>query len=328
MGIVAVIFFVPFVVWGVYNLHRRYRVQDEGSPLVEGLTLLGVLLFFAVELFSLRISMMHQWELYIFTVLGMFVAGAALYGHMAISLTTRMLVDLLSSGHDAAPDRPRFGPAEMLEREHDYEGALQEYLVIARVYPRHPEVHRRMGEALLNLDRAPEAAECLERGLQYLQSDDQSLPVVTRLCDIYYDRLGDPTRAQLVLTAFLKRFPQTPLREQVVEHLARFGEKEVRKLDVSLQALDAVPDDELDRDSEAVTVPAPGGTLQLEPLDKGSVAELMERVDDETEPPRKTSPDVQEAGPELEALDGVESGTPSPERAEQSDTDHGGLEPM
>ena len=336
MGILAAIIFVPFVLWGVFNLHRRYRYQEEGSLLVQGLTLLGVLLFFAVALASLRVTMQHQWELYLFTVLGMFVAGAALYGHMAISLATRLLVDMVSPGHDASPDRPRFGPAEMLERVRDFEGALQEYRVIARVYPHHPAVHVRIAEALLQLDRPDEAAQYFERSLRYLKSDDKSLPVVTRLCDVYYDRLNDPMRARLVLAAYLKRFPDSPFKEQVHEHLAQFGREETEKLDASLQALEAAPLGEDETGTDVLTVPAPGGTLKLEPMDgvmeTASTTDVLERIEDGPDilsgegpaPPRHPRTNL----PGLEALDEVETEDTPPPREDEAEGDAGGLERM
>ncbi len=230
-----------FFAWGIYTLHRRFRRQDELSPLVEAATLVGVILFYAVEIEQLREWTRSQPLTYVFTVLGLFVAGLALYGHMAISLTSRVIVDIIVPGGESVQDRPRFGPAEMLEREKDFDGALQEYLVLARVFPRHPQVHQRIAECLIRLARPGESVRWLERALKHTDSDDKALPVVSRLCEVHARFLEQPVEAQRVLEMFLAAYPNSQHAASVRERIQSLGGRAPEKHALELQALSEAP---------------------------------------------------------------------------------------
>lgn len=242
MEYVAPIVLVPFFGWGIFTLNRRYRHQEELSPVLEIITLLALLLFYAFEIVQLRPWMQNQVLAYLFTVLGLFVAGAALYGHVAISLTSRLIVDLMVPADEGPADRPRFGPAEILERRGDYDGALQEYLVLARIYPGNPQVHTRIAECYLALDRPVDAVAWFDRAVKNLKTDDKCLPVVTRLCEVYERVLREPESAREVLEAYLDRFPDTTHAALLRARLARIGVKDVQApVSAALQKLEEAP---------------------------------------------------------------------------------------
>lgn len=282
LQIAAVAALVPFVGWGVYGLHRRFRRHEEFPPLVEGLTLLVVLGLVAFEMTQMRDLMREQVLYYVFAELGLFISCVSLYAHMAISLTSRLIVDIVSPGEDAAPDQPRFGPAEILEHDKDYEGALQEYQVLARIYPRHPSVHLRIAENLLRLSRPQEAADWLARALKYLPSEESQLPVVSRMCEVYERNLHDTAQAGLVLETFLRHFPASSHAEAIRHRLERLGAHEDVHLPDSLMLLEDAPLSDMD-DSEA-------GPRGKAPLSISPAPLTIERMEDEAAPSEEDAP--------------------------------------
>ncbi len=241
MFVVALVIFVPFFAWGLYALHRKYQRQQDLPPWVEAVTLLGVVLFYAVEIDQLHEILALQPIVYVFTLLGLFVAGMALYGHMAISLSSQIIVDIVAPAGEEVSDRPRFSPAEMLERQKDYEGALNEYWILARTYPRHPQVHRRIAECYLQLERPDEAAKWFERTLRYMDDPDKALPVVSRLCELYIESLNQPAAAHTALELFLQSHPNTKAAETARERLSSLGISHEVHHDETLQPLESTP---------------------------------------------------------------------------------------
>ena len=255
--------------WGIYGLDRRYRRDEEWPPWIEVLTLAAVVAVVAFELAQLREVMREQMLFYVFAVLGLFVSCVALYAHMAISLTSRLMVEMVVSGDDTVTDHPRFGPAEMLERQKDYEGALQEYLVIARIYPHHPAVHLRVAENLVRLSRPEEATVWLTRALRHVTTDEAALPVVSRLCEVYQYSLKNSDQARAALESFLRRFPDSRHVEEVKAHLERLGAPGPQARTAELIPLKDAP---LESRQDA----RPGGDLEVRDNegDRGSIERM------------------------------------------------------
>lgn len=214
---------IPYVGWGVYNLRRRFRFHDELHPLVEAVSLALVSIYLAIQVQVLEYWFEAAPAYVMFAVLGLFVSAAALYGHMAISLVSWIIVDFMMPGYRGNPDHPRMGPEEALERQRDYEGAIEGYLVLARIYPRNIEIPMRVANNLLRLGRGHEAPTWLERALACCSGGDEATPVVTRLCEVYERYLNDPERARATLEAFLERYPDVKEKEALTEHLGRIG---------------------------------------------------------------------------------------------------------
>jgi tetratricopeptide (TPR) repeat protein len=214
---------IPYLAWGVYTLRLRFRYHEDISPLIEAVTLLAVAAFFAVEVVLLRTYMGKNQVLHIFAMLGLLVSGAALYGPMAVSLLSQVVVDTISPGDRSKTREPRFGPTEALEREGDYEGALREYLVIARVFPREAEVHLRIGEVYMRLSKPEEAAPWFRRALGYIESPEKSLEVTNRLCEIYNRQLGNREEVGRLLEAYLSKYPEAEYSGAVRERLNRLN---------------------------------------------------------------------------------------------------------
>ncbi len=274
MHILAVILFLPFFCWGLYTLHRRFYYHEDLSWAIEGATLSFLLLFYFVEIRGLRLLHAGHFVLYIFNLLGLFVAGIALYGHVAISFTSRILVDAVLASHDTAPDQPRMGPAEMLERQKEYAAAIQEYLVLARIYPRRPEIHRRIAENYLRLNEPQEAIPYFKRALKYSPKNEQQLPTLNRLCEVYEHHLGVPEQAHALLLEMLRKNVDTAYAEMLqrrLEHLESVAMPTVHS--EQLQALDETT---LEDETESREILPPASVFQVEPVIEALTPEIEE----------------------------------------------------
>lgn len=228
---------LPYLGWGIYNLRRRYRYYDDISPALEASTLVCVTVYLYVQFAVLEIWLEQAPAYLIFAVLGLFVSAAALYGHMAVSLLSWIVVDFMLPNPEENADHPRMGPQEALERQDDYASALEGYLVLARIYPRNSEVAVRIANCLLRLDRGEDATGWLERALGNCGSAEEALPVVNRLCEVYERVLDRPEEARKALSDYLVRFPDAVDAGEVREHLENIGVAIVRELDAALAPL-------------------------------------------------------------------------------------------
>ncbi len=222
----SILLLIAFFSWGVYSLRRRYWYHDELPLSIEALTLILVLIFYAFEISSARYWLGDAPVRLMFAVLGLVVAGAALYGPMVTSMASRLIVDSLLPPERDDPTEPRYGPAEGLEHQGDFEGAVREYMVIARIFPNKPTAPVRIGHLLMRLDRPAEAAEWFERGVRLMDSAEKCLPIVNRLVEVYSGKMQRPAAAAAALDGYLARFPESPYAESVRQRLARLQEKQ------------------------------------------------------------------------------------------------------
>lgn len=215
--------FVPYFGWGIYTLRRRYRYHEDMSMRLEGLTVLALALFFAVETYLLHRFMDDSPGYFFFALLGLLVSGAALYGSMMISLSSQVIIDVILPAERSKTFEPSYAPAEMLERAEDYEGALKEYLVIARMFPREPVALLRIAESYIRLGRPGDAAQWFERALNHIDSPERALQVANRLCEVYNRQLERPDEAVRVLETYLQRYPEAEYAESVRQRLKRYS---------------------------------------------------------------------------------------------------------
>ncbi len=215
---------LPFLAWGIYTLRERYVLHEEIPRRVEVGTLFGVVLFCIVQLLLSRQWMGRIEILYVFTVLSLLVASTALYGPIFISVASQAVVNFLHPHAEAQAHVPHFGPAEALEENGDLEGALREYMVMARIFPKHPETALRTGNAFAGLGRYEEAVEALERGLALLKEPERALIVTNRLSDIYLRQLEREEDAVRVLMSYLDRYPEGKRVESVKKKLERISD--------------------------------------------------------------------------------------------------------
>lgn len=219
--VASIVLMLPFLAWGVHTLRERYIRHEELPRQVEILSLAGVVVFIAIELVLLRIWMGNVEVFYAFTVLALVSASAALYGPMFVSVASRAAVNLIHPPHDREADEPRFNIAESLESQGDYEGALREYMVMARIFPKDCETAFRVANVFVELDRYEEAAQSFERGLGLAMDAERAVLAANRVADIYWDRLGRPDDAIRVLRGYLERFEGATQTELVQRRLDR-----------------------------------------------------------------------------------------------------------
>ena len=122
LDITALFNIVVFVAVGIWSLHIRFRRYEEWSARTQLLILIAVFFFYVVEISMLRVTLREEVVQFIFSLLGLLVAGLALYRHILVSLLSRILVEMVVPDNPAAGDIPRFGPAEALENQEDWNG--------------------------------------------------------------------------------------------------------------------------------------------------------------------------------------------------------------
>lgn len=222
--ILSLALMVPFLGWGVYTLRVRYQYHEELHRSVEWITVGSVAAFFLAEMSLLRTWMVEQHPLmFALTALSLTVSMAALYGPIMVSLASSMFVQALMPSMDTVVDTPQFGPAESLERLGDHEGALQEYLVIARIFPKNTDTALRIGNKLEKLDRPEEASKAFERAFQLSSDEAQCLGIANRLHALYKDQLNEPAQAKAVLKRYLERFPDTQRADSIIRRMSDKG---------------------------------------------------------------------------------------------------------
>ena len=212
---------IPFLAWGIYTLRVRFQFHEDFAPKVEAITLVFITVFLTVEFVLLRTWMANSPVLYLFSIVGLIVSSAALYGAMLVSLASHLLVDLVSQAEPDDSDTPHYGPAESIEQTGDHEGALQEYLVIARIYPKDASAMLRVASSLAKLSRYSEATEFFEKALALLRDEERALRITNRLSDIYHRQLNRSDDAVRVLENYLARYPDSTRLEAVQKRLAR-----------------------------------------------------------------------------------------------------------
>ena len=227
MAVAALILFVllmiPFLGWGIYTLRERFVLHEEIPHRVEVATLCGVMLFCFLQLVLVKQWTGAMGALYIFTGLGLMVASTALFGPMLVSVAARLVVDFIHPQTEGHADVPHFAPAEALEEGGDLEGALREYMVMARIFPRDAETAFRTGHALAELGRHEDATSAFERGLSISSHAERALMITNRLADIYLRDLDRETDARRVLSEYIERYPEGNRVQLVRDKLERMS---------------------------------------------------------------------------------------------------------
>lgn len=298
---------IPFFGWGIYLLRRRFLYFEESTVTLEVLTVFFVGFFFWVETLVLRQALTGQLLLYLAAILGLSIAGFALYAHVFISLLSRVVVDMVAPGQDTAVDQPRFGPVDALERQGDYDAALGEYLVLARIYPRNVEVLSRTANIHVVLERPAEAVEWYLRARKRAVRADDALEAVNSLCRLYDNELALAEKAEYQLARFIRDFPDSPDVDIVRDRLSRRANKTDWSVSDFLEAMDdesAVV--EVSADTEK-TVPAPSvhkpaQAVELVSLEDEGAADKSDLAPEER-PSSSSSLSQKGPGVSLERLD-------------------------
>lgn len=222
LDLAALLGIAAFVAFGVWSLHQRFRRLEEWRLRTQLLVLMAIAVFYVIEIGVLRLSLRDDPVYFIFSLLGLFVAGLALYGHIVVSVLSQLLVELLAPDISGASDTPRLGPAEALERQNDWDAALQEYYVLARIYPDNPLVCTRIANNLARLNRQAEAVPWLKYAVKYSKRPEDCLALSRRLFDTC-TALGWFAQAGQALASFLRRFPNHPSATRIEEELTAYA---------------------------------------------------------------------------------------------------------
>lgn len=222
---IAIALLIPFVAWGIYILRLQLTFREELKPTTKRVTVAGVIIFFAIELNLLPVLLGANPLYYFMTTLALILSTAALYGHLFVSIASQMAVDMIHPPHEHQPETPDFAPAEALEEIGDYQGALNEYLVIARIFPKDPDPVLKIADTYILLDDFDNAVRFFEKGLAAIGSPDRAVRITNRLSGIYNRQLNQPEDAKRILGEFLERFPDSEHRDNVQTKLDRMSQK-------------------------------------------------------------------------------------------------------
>lgn len=219
--VLSIALMAPFLAWGIYTLRERYLLHHDIPRALEIKTVIGLILFLSAQLVLLRIWIGSIEVFYAFALLGLLAASTALYGPVIISVLSQTIVDALHPVQEHAESEPHFGPAEALEGECDYDGALREYMVLARIFPKHAEPAFRVASVLCELERFDEAADSFERGIRLCMDAERALFATNRLADLYTNRMDCADRAIAILESYLDRFPEAGRQDLIQRRIAR-----------------------------------------------------------------------------------------------------------
>lgn len=212
---------IPYLCWGVYLLRLRFFTRADFGVTLEALTLVGLLIFYYIEFKFLHMWLSRSPLKMIFAVMGLGMSGLALYGHLMISLVSHLLVDAVMPSGGPTDHEPRYGAAEALEEQGDYEGAVREYVAIAGMFPKASRAALRAADNLAKLGRMAEAVTWFERGLKCITTAEESLPVLNRVVEVYSRDLDRPEAAARALEDYVRKYPQGIYTDSVRQRLAR-----------------------------------------------------------------------------------------------------------
>ncbi len=300
---IITVLLIPYVGWGIYLLRMRFHYREELPPLLEAVTLVAVGVALAIEIYFLNMWLQESVLQLVFAVLGLVTSAMALYGHLLISLLSRAIVGMMAPQEHIASDRPRLGPVEALERAGELDAALNEYRVLARIYPHDPSLPWRIAELLTQLSRETEALPWYERAMRRAHGAKAVARVVHRYCDVLLHKVQQPHLAADALTTFCERFPETPEAAQAYVRMAQLM-AEAPVASMRADRLSALEEDPMREDSAPAEAVRPAPRLRLEELDQDEarrpplpqtregerpssiMLEAMDDVPDEERPPR------------------------------------------
>jgi hypothetical protein len=285
MLVAAIILLVPYFGWGIYTLRHRYRWHEEMPLSIELATLIAVTLFIGFQVSILQDAARENRVFFIFAVLGLVTSSAALYGHVAISVLSRLIVDFVAPSESVSADKPRFGPAEALERAGDYNGAIQEYLVLARLFPKHPAVYEHLAEAELKANHPESAIAYFHRALALHKQPAAAFAMVMRLADTYARNLNNADAAREVLASFIAEHPRSPEAEQAKARLERLEAPELPVGETKLTALAVQPLEEAAAANEPLSE-----TKEEAPIPRRDTRSAIRRRSRGTQPDRGQEP--------------------------------------
>ena len=222
LPIIFIFLLIPYMGWGIYILRLQLKYREELEASVKWATVAGVIAFHFLQLSILRRWMGTDSGDYLFTTLGLMLSSVALYGHLVMSIASQIAVDMIHPPDEHESDTPDFAPAEALEEIGDYEGALNEYMVIGRIFPKDPDPLLRLADTYMHLGETEKALVYFSKGLNCVGFPERALRITNRMYGIYANTLDNSEEAKAVLHDFLQRFGDTEEGESVRKRLEIF----------------------------------------------------------------------------------------------------------
>jgi hypothetical protein len=222
---ITILLLIPFVGWGIYILRIQLKYREDLRRNAQIATVIGVLIFLTIEISIMQVSLGARSGMYILSVLALLMSTAALYGHLFVSIASQLIVNVIYPNDEIVVERPDFAAAEALEEIGDHAGALNEYLVMGRLFPKDPETVIKIGEAHLELDHIDDAAMYFERAFTQVGDAESGIRITNRLVSIYKGIQEDPDHAKEVLHRYLEKYPESKFDDSVQRRLRQLEPK-------------------------------------------------------------------------------------------------------
>lgn len=213
---------IPYLLWGFYLLRERLVHRVELDRAVETFTVAALFFFFIFEFTLLRKWLGHNHLKLVFSVLGLTVSAAALYGPLLVSFISHFIVDLIMPTRRYGVSVPQYGVAEACELRGDFEAAAREFVAVSRMFPKETKAALRAASNYMKIDRPEDALPWFELALNASNSPEETLSIANRLHDIYLRKFDNRLAARNALQVFLRRFPDSEFADSVSQRLARF----------------------------------------------------------------------------------------------------------
>lgn len=212
---------IPYLLWGFYLLRERLVHRVELDRAVETFTVTALFFFFIFEFTLLKKWLGHNHLKLVFSVLGLTVSAAALYGPLLVSFISHFIVDLIMPTRRYGVSVPQYGTAEACELRGDFEGAAREFVAVSRMFPKETKAAIRAADNYMKVDRPADAVPWFELALKSSASPEETLSIANRLHDIYLRKLDNRDAARKALETYLARFPDSEFAGSVSQRLAR-----------------------------------------------------------------------------------------------------------
>ena len=158
-------------------------------------------------------------------IIGMLIAGpsvadiwtlAAVIGGLLLMLWysrrfSEGIANLLLGGMGSTREEQTYSLGEKYEIEHDYDAAIEQYMLAARKDKKSPTPRLKLANLYYKLEDYDNCLKYLEEALRMSKGMpvDNRCTVVNRVADIYIQNKQDSSSAVRVLKRFAEQFPNT-----------------------------------------------------------------------------------------------------------------------
>jgi tetratricopeptide (TPR) repeat protein len=136
------------------------------------------------------------------------------------------IADLLLGGMGGDKVKPTYGLAEKYEMEHNYEAAINQYLLAIKKDKKNPTPRLKLANLYYRLEDYDNCLRHMEEALRISKAIplDNRCTTVNRIADIYIQHKADPNSAVRILKELADKHPATKYAAYARDRIARIKE--------------------------------------------------------------------------------------------------------